>query len=181
MLCVLAATRHRVTARAGFIGASAVKLSERAVRSTQYAMRLNGMAFRHKDVHTFDLREALSYRESVDSLWTVCGQSPGSVLSEVCDVTKTVCSTATDTAGSWSEPAGGSQTVNCTDSLNEQNSTFRTHAEPQQFSAVPITVQVAANRRPKFVENNVVNSIVYCVSVCLSQSVFRVSRCCITV
>jgi len=84
VLCVPAATRHRVTARAGFIGASAVKLSERAVRSTQYAMRLNGMAFRHKDVHTFDLREALSYRESVDSLWTVCGQSVDSRLAVSC-------------------------------------------------------------------------------------------------
>jgi hypothetical protein len=128
-------------------------------------MRLNGMAFRHKDVHTFDLRQAMSYRESVDSLWTVARQCP---MSEVCDVTTTDCSTATDTAGSWSEPAAGSQTVNCTDSLNEQNSTFRTYAQPQEFSAVPITVQVAANRRSKFVEINIVNSLMYCLSVCHS-------------
>jgi len=111
------------------------------------------------------------------SLWTVAWQRRASA---VCDVTTTVCSTASDTAGSWPEAAGGSQSVNCTDSLNEQNSTFRTHAEPQQLSAVTTAVQEAANCRQKFVENDIVNkygivNIIYCMSVCLSQSVYRVS------
>jgi len=67
VLCVPAATRHHVTARAGFIGASAVTLSEHAVRRTQYAMRLNSMRLRRdKVVYTFDVIQALSYSESVE-------------------------------------------------------------------------------------------------------------------